>query len=85
MRSLLSTCVLVAVLFFSAQADAALVCANGSQNCGPNRGCCPAGSRCLPVSGCSKRSSDQLGVKCGKYHCRVGEACVRQEGQLRCR
>ena len=43
------------------------------------------GSRCLPVSGCSVRKGDTPGVQCGKYKCRTGETCVRQDGQLRCR
>jgi hypothetical protein len=89
MRSLFSAGLLTAVLFLSAQAEAALVCPSGSHSCGANRGCCPAGSRCLPVSGCSVRPGDSprdsSGVPCGKYKCRTGESCVRQEGQLRCR
>jgi hypothetical protein len=85
MRALFATFALTVVVLFSAHADAALVCASGSHSCGPTRGCCPAGSECLPVSGCSVRPQDRLGVKCGKYQCRVGEVCIRQEGQLRCR
>jgi hypothetical protein len=85
MRSLFPAVLLTAVLLLSAQAEAALVCPQGATSCGPNRGCCPAGSRCLPVSGCSVRKGDTPGVQCGKYKCRTGETCVRQDGQLRCR
>ena len=85
MRALLSAVVFTAVVLLSAQAEAALICPSGSTSCGANRGCCPPGSHCLPVSGCSVRPGDAPGVQCGKYKCRAGEACIRQEGHLRCR
>jgi len=85
MRSLFSAVLLTAAVFLSSHAEAALVCPKGSHSCGPNRGCCPAGSECLPVSGCSIRPQDTPGVQCGQYKCRAGEKCVRQEGQMRCR
>jgi hypothetical protein len=85
MRLLLTLCAFTLVLFLSAQAQAQMVCPAGAHSCGPGRGCCPAGSKCLPGNGCSVRPGDRLGIRCGALRCRVGEYCITQDGQKRCR